>query len=58
MRSKIINHIKNILDKMNDLPCNCTTPPFTDPNHGHIVTGDMHIVQNNELRKLLCKSPK
>ena len=22
------------------------------------VTGDLHIVQNNKLRKLLCKGPK
>ena len=43
---------------MNDLLRNCTTLPFTDPNHGHIVTGDIRIVQNNKLRKLLCKGPK
>ena len=24
---------------MSNLPCNCTATPFTDPNHGHIVTG-------------------
>ena len=40
------------------MPCNCTTSPLTDPNHGHIVTGDIRIVQNNKLRKLLCKVPK
>ena len=40
------------------MPCNCTTSPFTDPNHGHIVTGDIRIVQNSKLRKLLCKGPK
>ena len=43
---------------MINLPCNCTTSPFTDPNHGHIVSGDIRIVQNNKLRKLLCKGPK
>ena len=48
----------DILDNMNNLPCNCTTSPFTDPNHRHIVTGDIRIVQNNKLRKLLCKGPK
>ena len=40
---------------MSNLPCNCTTSPFTDPNHGHMKTGDIRIVQNNKLRKLLCK---
>ena len=66
IRSKIFNHkeflktldTKDILDNMNNLPCNCTTSPFTDPNHGHIVSGDIRIVQNNKLRKLLCKGPK
>ena len=43
---------------MNNLPCNCTTLPFTDANHGHIVSGDIRIVQNSKLRKLLCKGPK
>ena len=65
MRYKIFNHrefikalvTKNILNNMN-LSCNCTTSPFLDPNHGHIVTGDIHIVQNNKLGKLLCKGPK
>ena len=62
IRSKILNHkefiktldTKNILNNMNNLPCNWTTSPLTVSNHGHIVTGDIHIVQNNKLRKLLC----
>ena len=66
IRSKIFNHkefiktldTKDILENMNNLPCNCTTSPFTDANHGHIVTGDIRIVQNNKLRKLLCKGTK
>ena len=60
IRSKAFNHkefiktldTKDILDNMNSLPCNWTTSSFTDPNHGHIVTGDIRIVQNNKLRKL------
>ena len=63
IRSKIFHHIKfiktidtkDILGNMNNLPCNCRTSPFTDPNHGHIVTIDIRIVQNNKFRKLLCK---
>ena len=66
VRSKIFNHkefiktldAKDILENMNNLPCNCITSPFTDANHGHIVSRDMRIVQNNKLRKLLCKGPK
>ena len=66
IRSKIFNHkefiktldTKGILYNMNNLPCNFTTSPFTDPNYGHIVTGDIRIIQNSKFRKLLCKSPK
>ena len=62
-RSKIFNHkefiktldTKNILDNMNDLPCNCTLSPFTGLNNGHIVTGNIRIVQRNKLRKLLMQ---
>ena len=66
IQSKIFNHkefiktldTKDILDNMNNLPFNCTTSPFTDPNHAHIISGDTLIVLNNKLRKLLCKGPK
>ena len=66
IRSKIFNlkefietlDTKDILDNMNSLPCNCTASPFTDTNHGHIVAGDMRIVQDKKLRKLLCKGSK
>ena len=42
---------------MNDLPYNCKTPPFTETDHGHILTGNIHIAQNKKLRKLLCEGP-
>ena len=69
IQSKIFNRkefiktldTKNILGNVNNCttsPCNCTTLPFTDPNHGHIVTEDTHFVQSNKLRKLLYKSSK
>ena len=66
IRSKIFNHkeliktlgTKDISGNMNNLPCNCTVSPFTDLNHGPIVTGDIDIIQNNKLRKILWKSPK
>ena len=52
IRSKIFNYkefiktldTKDILDNMNNLLCNCTTSPFTDPSHEHIVTRDIDIV--------------
>ena len=30
---------------------------FCDPHHGHIVTGDLRVVSNTKLRKLLSKGP-
>ena len=44
IRSKVFNDkefiktldTKDILDNMNNLPCNCATSPFTDPNYEHI----------------------
>ena len=39
------------------LPCNCANSPFADKHHNHIITGDLKIVENNKLRKLLSKGP-
>ena len=49
---------KDILDNMNNLPFNYTISPFADPDHVHIVTGYIRIVQNKKLKKLLRKGPK
>ena len=38
-------------------PCSCSGSTFCDPHHGHIVTGDLRIVDNPKLRKLLTKGP-
>ena len=64
--SKIFNFNKfvsnlNIAEPINDLsvlPCNCENSPFVDKNHGHIMTGDLKIIQNAKLRKLISKGPK
>ena len=40
------------------LPCMCAESPYVDGDHGHIITGDIRIIQNNKLRKLLVKGPK
>ena len=40
------------------LPCNCEGSIFTDSHHKHIITGDLRLVTNNKLRKLLVKGPK
>ena len=64
--SKIFNFNKfttnfNVSEFVKDktvLPCNCSSSSFTDKHHGHIVSGDLRIVQNNKLRKLFTRGPK
>ena len=66
IRSKIFNYKKTVqeldvdafLTNPSILPCSCIDSPFIDAHHGHIITGDLRIVQNNKLRKLLVKGPK
>ena len=42
----------------NPLPCTCPGSVFLYAPCGHIVTGDLSIVQNDKLRDLLRKGPK
>ena len=37
--------------------CQCSNSLFSDPHHHHIITGDLRLVENNKLRKLLTKGP-
>ena len=50
--------VDNILGDIDKLPCNCEGSPFIDNNHGHIITGNLKIIKNNKLRKLLTYGPK
>ena len=38
-------------------PCSCSDSEYCDPHHGHIVTGDLRIIENAKLRKLFSKGP-
>ena len=68
--STIRNRIFNYKQTVNDIfinedidlgpyinSCSCNNSTFCDPHHEHIVTGDLRIVKNNKLRKLLTKGP-
>ena len=68
VRSKILNYRETVssLDIVVDedvsfvrnLPsCECQSSEFKDPHHNHIITGDLRVVQNQKLRKLLTKGP-
>lgn len=39
------------------LPCKCSNFPFIDNHHGH-MTGNLKVIGDNRLRKLLSKGPK
>ena len=50
--------VDNFLKNEDTLPCTCKDSQFADSHHGHIITGDLKIVENNSLRKLFSKGPK
>ena len=61
--SKIFNYKHVVKDLQanewcsTDHKCDCSNSPFTDPNHGHIVTGNLNVIANQKLRGLLSKGP-
>ena len=68
IRSKVFNYkqfVKNLdLDLFcrnnKSIPCHCKKydPMFVDTNAKHVLTGNLNIIKNNKLRKLLSKGPK
>ena len=38
--------------------CHCQSSTFRYEPHGHVITGDLQIVRNRKLRRLLEKDPK
>ena len=52
-----INGDKDVSFCVNTTQCDCTVSSFCDPPHKHIITGVSLIIINNNLRKLLTKSP-
>ena len=68
IRSRIFNYTKFVsslnLDEafadINSIPCACNEfhPKYTDQHHKHILTGDLSIIANKELRNLIRKGPK
>ena len=65
IRSRIFNY-KEVFEDFNfdrwqqerdNMVCDCENSDFCDSTHKHVITGDLRIVKNNKLRKLLCKGP-
>lgn len=62
IRSLIFNYNQTVADlNLNDPSqdsCNCSTSPFCYLPSGHIITGDLNIIDDYKLRNLLFKGPK
>ena len=66
IRSKLFNY-KETVNSINTedgetfgtgiINCECSNSTFCDPTHSHIITGDLRIIQNQKLRKLITKGP-
>ena len=62
IRNKIFNY-EDTVESINvqeppDLTrCTCSQSEFKDPDHGHIITGNLNIVEDEKLRNLLSKGP-
>ena len=50
--------IEAFRDNMDIVPCSCQDSSYKHKDLGHILTGDLSIVENNSLRKILSKRPK
>jgi hypothetical protein len=67
IRNKIFNYSKEILnfnvdeflqrEELNQNTCDCHDSVFKDLNHGHIITGNLNIIQNESLKWLLQQGP-
>ena len=49
--------ILNYVD-IDNISCECHSSRFRDSQHGHIITGNFDIIQNEALRKIVKKGPK
>ena len=66
IRNEIFNYkdtIQNLdvtefIENYDNIECNCKSSPFKDSFHGHIVTGDLNIVKDDNLKELLSKGPQ
>ena len=66
-RTKILNFKETLssIDTNDDttyakgiIECDCQQrKDFVDENHGHVLTGDLRIIVNSKLRKLVTKGP-
>ena len=52
-------HDLNIDDFKSKPPdCTCASPPFIYDPTGHVIAGDLNIINNTSLREVFAKGPK
>ena len=62
--SKIFNYKQSLQDwrftnhDVHTPSCSCSSSQFLYSPAGHIITGDLNIIQNQQLRDLIPKGPK
>ena len=55
IRSKVTNYIKTANNINWNTQCFCQNyQEFIDPHHGHIITGNINIIKNNDIKNLLA----
>ena len=63
IRNKIVNYRQTVQEadfeqwQNNEDRCECHNSPFKDEFHNHVITGDLSIVKNIQLRDILRKGP-
>ena len=66
IRNKILNYKQTVVDiDTNNLDtfgtgiseCGCSSSPYKDNTHGHVITGDLRFISNKRLRCLISKGP-
>lgn len=50
--------INSFIQNQTILTCHCENSPFIRTEHGHVLNGDLQIVQYSKLRKLITKIHK
>ena len=57
--SKILNYNRALreagdlsYDDMTNMGCDCDSSEFRDQHHGHVVSGDLRLIENSKLRQL------
>ena len=63
--SHILNYSKELRNsnierysEIEEMSCSCARSPFINNHFGHVISGDLNIIENEELRNLMNKGTK